>query len=67
MVSFLTQRNLMPAAIAVFVRHGCFIDILGEECSEIVFPDGTLKEEIWPRVGGDAYELTLPDGLEPAL
>ncbi len=64
MISFLTQRDLVPAAVAVLVRHGCFIDASGEVCSEVIFPDGTVKEEIWPRVGGDAYELMLPDGYK---
>jgi len=61
MVSFVTQRGLDAAAIAILIKHGCVVGLY-ETYSEVVFPDGTVQEEIWPRVGGDIYELRLPDG-----
>ena len=66
MVSFVTQRNLDAAAIAALLKHGCFIDLYDVH-SEITFPEGTVKEEVWPRVGGGAYNLVLPDGYECAV
>lgn len=62
-LSFVTQRGLDVTAIAILIRHGCVVD-LRETYSELMFPEGTVKEEIWPRVGGSVYELVLPDGYK---
>jgi len=35
-----------------------------EKYSEVVFSEGTIKVEMWPRVSGDMCELTLPNGYK---
>ena len=57
-----TSPNIQREAREIFTRHGCeFRD--EEEYLLVIFPEGTVKHEIYPRPGVSVhYEICLPDG-----
>ncbi len=61
-LTIITPREIVPEAETVLVRHGCMIKPHNTH-SEIVFPKGTAREEIRPRMPqSERYKLVLPDG-----
>jgi hypothetical protein len=60
----LTTRNtFLPGAENLFRVHGCKIDKDPKENkASITFPEGTTKEEIFPRTGMEKNKIVLPDG-----
>ncbi len=61
-LKIVTPGDMLPEAEVVFQKHGCLIEP-GETYSEVIFPAGTTREEILPRMPQSLrYKLRLPDG-----
>ena len=44
-------------------EHGCVIVEDGEHCV-VIFPEGTMRREVFPRLYNGRYIITLPDGFQ---
>lgn len=47
----------------VMREHGVEIVEDGEHCI-VIFPEGTMRGEIFPRLYNERYTITLPDGFQ---
>lgn len=47
----------------VMREHGVEIVEDGEHCV-VIFPEGTMRGEIFPRLYNERYDITLPDGFQ---
>ena len=47
----------------VMREHGVEIVEDGEHCV-VIFPEGTMRGEIFPRLYNERYTITLPDGFQ---
>jgi len=47
----------------VMREHGCVVVEDGEHCA-VIFPEGTMRREIFPRLYNERYSITLPDGFQ---
>ncbi|MBV9711307.1 MAG: hypothetical protein JO011_10405 [Ktedonobacteraceae bacterium] len=63
-IETITLRRLIPEARELLVQHGCMMCEEGHEETVVSFPEGTKRQEIWPRVVSERYRIILPDGLE---
>ena len=63
-IQTLTLWRLIPEAGEILLQHGCTMDEKGHEETLITFPEGTLRQEIWPRTANERYRILLPDGQE---
>ena len=62
MLTVITPPNLIPESVAFMVKHGCSIKSFESHC-EVTFPEGTVQEEIFPRMPSSTrFTLLLPDG-----
>ena len=51
---------------SLLILHGCTIDeegTQGPECT-VIFPEGTTRQELWPRTMSARFRILLPDGFE---
>lgn len=57
----ITLPNIYPEAKRYLERHGC---TLKEEKGQVTlfYPEGTTKQEIYPRTMCKHYRILLPDG-----
>jgi hypothetical protein len=56
------KKELAKEIIKMLESHGCRVDVLGEAYI-VIFPDGTMKREIYPRTQCERYKVILPDGF----
>ena len=62
MLKIITPPDLIPEAVAFMVKHDCSIKSY-ETYNEVTFPEGTMQEEILPRMPNSVrFKLLLPDG-----
>ena len=47
----------------VLTQHGCRIEGQGPECT-VLFPEGTTRQELYPRTYESRFRILLPDGFE---
>ena len=62
------QANLKTPPICdeaaeIIKEHDCKIVEYAGHCL-VVFPEGTTKVEIFPRLYNERYQITLPDGFQ---
>ena len=60
----LTIKLLIPGAQEILLQHGCVMHDKGYEETLVTFPEGTQRQEIWPRTMSERYRILLPDGQE---
>lgn len=61
-ITVVTPREILPEAKMALAKHGCVI-VPCNAYSEVVFPNGTTRKEILPRMPqSERYMLALPDG-----
>lgn len=62
MLTITTPPDLVPEAVAFMVKHGCSVKS-HETHNVVTFPEGTVQEEILPRMPSSVrFKLLLPDG-----
>jgi hypothetical protein len=61
-VSSLTTPPIIPEALSMLSHH-CQIENHGTSCL-VHFPEGTTRQEIYPRTFNERYLLLLPDGFK---
>ena len=44
-------------------EHGCKVVENADYCV-VIFPEGTMRAEIFPRLYNERYQITLPDGFQ---
>jgi hypothetical protein len=54
---------MFDEAQKVIRRYGCEIVEYADHCI-VTFPEGTMREEIFPRLYNARYTITLPDGVQ---
>ncbi|MFL5705219.1 MAG: hypothetical protein ACJ8AG_20650 [Ktedonobacteraceae bacterium] len=54
---------MIDEAQKVIRRYGCEIVEYADHCI-VTFPEGTIREEIFPRMYNARYTITLPDGVQ---
>ena len=54
---------MIDEAKKVIQEHGCEIVEYADHCV-VTFPEGTMREEIFPRMYNARYTITLPDGIQ---
>lgn len=60
----ITLKRLIPEAGEILRLHGCTLCDKGCEMTSVIFPEGTHRQEIWPRTLNERYRIVLPDGQE---
>jgi len=55
------RPSLTEPLRTVLEAHGCRLEVSPEKYF-VRFPEGTLREELWPRVLSMRYRIVLPDG-----
>jgi hypothetical protein len=54
---------MIDKAQKVIRGYGCEIVEYADHCI-VTFPEGTIREEIFPRMYNARYTITLPDGVQ---
>ena len=54
---------MIDEAKKVIREYGCEIVEYADHCV-VTFPEGTMREEIFPRMYNARYTITLPDGVQ---
>jgi hypothetical protein len=55
-------RDIEREIIEMLEKHGCRVDVLGNDYT-VVFPQGTVSREIFPRTQCERHRIKLPDGF----
>lgn len=56
-----TRDDFAPGAEEIFMQHGCIIT-KHDGKAIVTFPEGTIKEELYPRTTMEKNKILLPDG-----
>ncbi len=59
----LFNHEISAYCIGALHVHGCIISIAPDSYT-VFFPDGTIMQEIPPRIMNGRYSIKLPDGFE---
>ncbi|MBV9616842.1 MAG: hypothetical protein JO031_15415 [Ktedonobacteraceae bacterium] len=63
-IQTITLRKLTSEAREILIQHGCRMCDKGCEETLVTLPEGTQRQEIWPRTLSERYRIFLPDGQE---
>jgi hypothetical protein len=63
-VTEITITQLPPDIGILLAHHGCTIFERGHENIQIIFPEKTQRQMIWPRTLTERSRIMLPDGFE---
>jgi hypothetical protein len=59
----LSTPPMIDEARELIKQHGCEVFEHPNHCV-VMFPEGTMRREIFPRLSCERYEITLPDGFQ---
>jgi hypothetical protein len=63
MLHQLKTPPMIDEAKKAMQEHGCNIVEYVKHCM-VLFPEGTMRVEIYPRLYNERYTITLPDGFQ---